>query len=94
MLERQVSERTATLEQAITDLKQEVERRRDAESTLKSSEQRYQSLYEQNPFMYFTLTADGTVLSVNQFGAAQLGYEKEDLVGQSIMNVFDVKDHL
>ncbi len=93
MLERQVSERTATLEQAITDLKQEVERRRDAESALKASEQRYQSLYEQNPFMYFTLTTDGTVLSVNQFGAAQLGYEKEDLVGQSIMNVFDVKDH-
>lgn len=93
MLERQVSERTATLEQAITDLKQEVERRRAAESALKASEQRYQSLYEQNPFMYFTLTADGTVLSVNQFGAAQLGYEKEGLVGQSIMNVFDVRDH-
>ncbi|MGZ8375295.1 MAG: hypothetical protein ACXW4A_10305, partial [Nitrospira sp.] len=34
MLERQVSERTATLEQAITDLKQEIERRRDAESAL------------------------------------------------------------
>lgn len=93
MLERQVSERTAKLEQAITDLKQEVERRRDAESALKVSEQRYQSLYEQNPFMYFTLTADGTVLSVNQFGAAQLRYEKEGLVGQSIMNVFDVRDH-
>jgi hypothetical protein len=24
-------------------------------------------LYEQNPFMYFTLTADGTILSVNRF---------------------------
>ena len=92
-LERQVRERTAKLEQAITALTKEVERRQGAESALKASEQRYQSLYEQNPFMYFTLTADGTVLSVNQFGAAQLGYEKEDLVGQSVMNVFDVKDH-
>ena len=92
LLERQVSERTAKLEQAITDLKQEVERRRDAESALKASEQRYQSLYEQNPFMYFTLTADGTILSVNSFGANQLGYRKEDLIGRSVLNVFDPKD--
>ena len=92
-LERQVRERTATLEQAITDLEKEAERRRGAESALKASEQRYQSLYEQNPFMYFTLTAEGTVLSVNQFGADQLGYQKEDLVGRSILNVFDTKDH-
>jgi PAS domain S-box-containing protein len=92
-LEGQVHKRTATLEQAITDLKQEVERRQSAESALKASEQRYQSLYEQNPFMYFTLTVEGTVLSVNQFGADQLGYQKEDLVGRSILNVFDTKDH-
>lgn len=92
-LEREVRERTAKLEQAITDLEEEAERRREAESALKVSEQRYQSLYEQNPFMYFTLTAEGTVLSVNQFGADQLGYQKEDLVGRSILNVFDTKDH-
>ena len=92
-LEAQVRERTAGLTQAITDLKQEVERRQLAESALKASEQRYQSLYEQNPFMYFTLTADGTVLSVNHFGADQLGYQKEDLVGHSIMKVFNRTDH-
>ncbi len=92
-LEGQVRERTAKLEQAITDLTQEVERRQDAESALKASEQRYQSLYEQNPLMYFTLTADGTVLSVNRFGADQLGYQKDDLIGQSILKVFDPNDH-
>ena len=90
--EAQVRERTAQLEQTVTDLKQEVERRQLAESALKTSEQRYQSLYEQNPFMYFTLTADGTVLSVNRFGADQLGYLKEDLIGQSIMKLFDPSD--
>ncbi len=91
-LEAQVRERTAGLEQAITDLKQEVERRQLAESALKASERRYQSLYEQNPFMYFTLTADGIVLSVNRFGADQLGYLKEDLIGQSIVKLFDSND--
>jgi len=91
-LEAPVRERTAGLEQAITDLKQEVERRQLAESALKASEQRYQALYEQNPFMYFTLTVEGIVLSVNSFGADQLGYRKEDLIGQSIAKVFDAKD--
>jgi len=92
-LEEQVRERTAKLEQAITDLKREVERRQGAESALKASEQRYQSLYEQNPFMYFTLSAEGTILSVNSFGADQLGYRTEDLIGQSILKVFDRSEH-
>jgi PAS domain S-box-containing protein len=92
-LEGQVCERTAKLEQAITDLKKEVERRQGAESALKASEQRYQSLYEQPPFMYFTLTVEGMVLSVNSFGADQLGYRKEDLIGQSVLRLFDSRDH-
>lgn len=91
-LEAQVRERTAGLEQAVADLKQEVERRRSAESSLKAREQRYESLYEHNPFMYFTLTTDGTVLSINRFGADQLGYQKEDLIGRSIMQLFDPND--
>jgi PAS domain S-box-containing protein len=91
-LERQVRERTATLEQAITDLKKEAERRQEAESALKASERRYQSLYEHTPSMYFTLTVEGTILSVNSFGAEQLGYQTEDLIGQSILNVVDRKD--
>ena len=91
-LEAQVRERTAELEHAITDLKREVERRQQAESALKASEQRYQLLYEQNPFMYFTLTTDGIILSVNRVGADQLGYLKEDLIGQSIVKLFDSRD--
>ncbi len=91
-LEAQVRERTAGLEQAVLELKQEIARRQQAEAALKASEQRYHSLYEHNPFMYFTLTSDGIVLSVNRFGAEQLGYQKEDLIGQSIAQVFDLSD--
>ena len=92
-LEAQVRERTIKLEHAITELTLEIERRHVAELALKTSEQQYQTLYEQTPFMYFTLTPDGTVVSVNQFGADQLRYRKEDLVGHSILTVFDAKDH-
>lgn len=87
--EARVRERTAGLECAVQELKREIERRQQTESALKASEQRYQSLYEHNPFMYFTLASDGTILSVNRFGAGQLGYDKDDLIGRSITEVFD-----
>ena len=91
-LETQIRERTARLEQTVLELKSQIEQRQQTESALTSSEQRYQLLYEHNPFMYFTLLPDGTVVSVNHFGADQLGYQKEDLIGHSILNLFEVKD--
>lgn len=92
--EAHVRERATGSEQAVLDLKKEIERRQQAESALRASERCYQSLYEENPFMYFTLTPGGTVLSVNRFCADQLGYPKEDLIGQSILDVLDPKDRL
>jgi len=38
----------------------------------------WKEVFEHNPVMYFMVDANGTVLSVNTFGAAQLGY----LVGE------------
>ncbi|WP_305076113.1 sensor histidine kinase [Microcoleus sp. FACHB-672] len=54
---------------------------------MRKSEERYRALYEENPSIYFTLDADGNVLSVNAFGAEQLAYTPEELVGQSILKV-------
>ena len=62
------------------------------EGALIESEDRYRFLYEYNPSMYFTVDAEGMVLSVNQFGAEQLGYAIHELVGQSILKVFYWKD--
>jgi PAS domain S-box-containing protein len=62
------------------------------ERKLRESEERYRALYEDNPSMYFTVDAEGRVLSVNQFGAKQLGYEVEELVGQSVLKVFHEDD--
>ena len=92
-LEQRVRERTAGLEQAVRDLQEEIGRRRQTEAALKASEQRYHALYEHNPTMYFTLTVDGTVLSVNRFGAEELGYREEELAGQSVLAVFQTADH-
>ncbi|MFQ6100424.1 MAG: GAF domain-containing protein [Anaerolineae bacterium] len=98
-LEREVEKRTRELERAYeevekrieertAELRLEITERKRAEDALRDSEERYRALYDDNPSMYFTVDAEGTVLSVNQFGAEQLGYTVEELVGQSVLNVF------
>jgi PAS domain S-box-containing protein len=52
------------------------------------SEAQWKEVFEHNPVMYFMVDAAGTVLSVNTFGAAQLGYVAGELLGQSVLKVF------
>jgi PAS domain S-box-containing protein len=63
-----------------------------AQESLRRSEERYRVLYDDNPSMYFTVAQDGTILSVNRFGAQQLGYLVEELVGQPVIRVFHEED--
>jgi PAS domain S-box-containing protein len=55
---------------------------------LRQSEAQWKEVFEHNPVMYFMVDADGTVLSVNTFGAAQLGYLVSELRAQSVLKVF------
>jgi PAS domain S-box-containing protein len=55
--------------------------RKQADEALRDSEERYRALYDENPSMFFTLDAEGTIISVNDFGANQLGYTKDELQG-------------
>ena len=65
-------------------------RRQSAE--LRESEKHWKEIFEQNPTMYFLIDANGTILSVNAFGALQLGYPVNDLVGQPVLDVFHEAD--
>jgi PAS domain S-box-containing protein len=58
----------------------------------RDSEAQWKEVFEHNPVMYFMVDATGTVLSVNSFGAAQLGYSVGELLGQSVLQVFFEKD--
>ena len=45
-----------------------------------------------NPTMYFIVDAQGAVLSANDFGAEELGYDASDLVGRTAADVFVEED--
>ncbi|NOJ39733.1 PAS domain S-box protein [Bradyrhizobium sp. WSM 1791] len=60
--------------------------------TLRNSEAKWKEVFEHNPVMYFMVDATGTVLSVNTFGAAQLGYSVSELLGKSVLKVFPAEE--
>lgn len=86
-LEQRVANRTAELTKAVRLLEDEVHERVHAQYSLRLSEARYRMLYDDTPSMYFTVEASGTILSVNRFGAEQLGYQQETLVGRSVVEL-------
>ena len=57
-------------------------------AALSVSEQHWKEIFEQNPTMYFLIDAAGTMRSVNGFGAAQLGYRVDELVGRPVLDIF------
>jgi PAS domain S-box-containing protein len=63
-----------------------------ATETLRESEAQWKEVFEHNPVMYFMVDADGIVLSVNSFGALQLGYPVNELRGASVLKVFFDED--
>ena len=84
-LEKKVAERTAQLLRDIED-------RRRVEEALRQSEEQWRDVFENNPTMYFMVDAAGRIIAVNPFGAEQLGYSVDELVGQLVLSVFDDSD--
>lgn len=81
-----------TRERMETVLHGRAEAEERAIDALRSSEAQWREVFEHNPVMYFMVDAAGTVLSVNTFGAAQLGYSVDELLGQSVLKVFAPED--
>ena len=67
------------------EMTRELQRR---EAALQESEELWRATFESNPTMYFMVDGAGTILSVNPFGAEQLGYNVSELVGQPVLSVF------
>jgi PAS domain S-box-containing protein len=73
-------------------LESRVKAEQRATESLRESEAQWREVCEHNPVMYFMVDADGIVLSVNTFGAAQLGYTVSELHGASVLKVFFEED--
>lgn len=91
-LEQRIAERTYELLQANNALRAEVNERRQAEEKARRIQERYRNLYDDTPSMFFTLNRAGTVLSANRYGAQQLGYAVEELVGMESVELFNCGD--
>jgi PAS domain S-box-containing protein len=59
-----------------------------AEEALRLSEEQWRDVFENNPIMYFMVDADCRIMAVNPFGAEQLGYRVDELLGQPVFHVF------
>jgi diguanylate cyclase (GGDEF)-like protein/PAS domain S-box-containing protein len=71
---------------------QDITDRKKAEESLRTSEQKYRVLYEDNPSMYFSIGRDRKICSVNRTGSEQLGYTAEELVGRNILDLIYIDD--
>jgi PAS domain S-box-containing protein len=70
----------------------DVTERKRAESELRESEEQWRDVFENNPTMYFMIDAGGSIMAVNPFGAEQLGYSVDELVGQPVLSVIYESD--
>jgi PAS domain S-box-containing protein len=57
------------------------------------SEEQYIDLFEHAPDMYHIVNSDGTIISCNQTEADRLGYEKAELINQSILKLYPQNFH-
>jgi PAS domain S-box-containing protein len=70
----------------------DIEDRKRAEEALRSSEEQWKAVFENNPTMYFMVDEAGAIVSVNPFGAEQLGYIPDELIGRPVQSLFHEAD--
>jgi len=66
--------------------------RKQADQALRESEEQWKAVFENNPAMFFMVAPTGKILSVNPFGAQQLGYTTEELIGRHVEILFHEAD--
>jgi PAS domain S-box-containing protein len=67
---------------------------RAARDALRESERRYQDLYDNAPAMFWSVElATGRILACNGTAARVLGYERDELIGSSVFDLYTPECH-
>ncbi len=91
-LEREVINKEVAYEIAKANLETEMDTRIETEKALHISERKFEELYNNTPAVYMKLDTRGHVISVNRFGAYLLGYDRADLVGKPVIDLYHRED--
>ena len=91
-LEREVMNKEVAYEIAKANLETEMDTRIETEKALHISERKFEDLYDNTPAVYLKLNARGHIISVNRFGAYLLGYNRNELVNQSVIDLYHRED--
>ncbi len=91
-LEERVQERTAELAAANREIRAEIEERKEAETELRRSEERYRQLFNSasDPLYQFAMTEEGLpgrFVAVNDAACRALGYSREELLALSPLDI-------
>jgi PAS domain S-box-containing protein len=88
-LERRVIERTAELEAANRELRNEIIQRGEAEDALQKSEEKYRTLFEGSKDAVFISTPLGRFVDINPAGVVLFGYSsKEEILKSDIKDLY------
>lgn len=80
-LENLVQERTIELQEANDGLRRQIERRRETEARLRTSEGRYRTILDTIEEAYFETDRSGTLIFVNDAASRIMGYSSTELAG-------------
>ncbi len=92
-LERRVDERTTQLNAANRGLEKEIAQRREAEQTLRESEEKYRLLFISNPQPMWVFDSETLAfLAVNDAAVKHYGYSREDFFSMTIKDIRPPED--
>ncbi len=70
----------------------DIEDRKQAEEARAEIEEQWRAAFVSNPTMYFIVDTARDIVVVNRFGAEQLGYRVDELIGRPVLSVFHEPD--
>ncbi|MHC4455621.1 MAG: PAS domain-containing sensor histidine kinase [Planctomycetota bacterium] len=95
-LDQRVEERTLKLKNINTELKRQITEREQAEKAQRETQERFRTAFQTSPdSINISRLEDGLAIDINEGFTALTGYTREDVIGESSLNIniwHDLKD--